>query len=147
MPGLVLFEEGDPADALYFVSAGQVSVDILVGHPRRRARISTVPAGQAFGDGPHRCPGAHVALQETEIFLTKLFALPNLRLVGSPTVRFRPQINSYELVGTLCAADCLEVLPDGTVRLGFRREGYSPRYLKIRGRWRDHERWALLADE
>jgi glutaminase len=49
-PGLVLFEEGDPADALYFVSAGQVSVDILVGHPPRRVRISTVPAGQAFGE-------------------------------------------------------------------------------------------------
>jgi len=32
-------------------------------------------------------------------------------------------------------------------RLGFRREGYSPRYLKVLGRWRDHERWALLADE
>jgi ribosomal-protein-alanine N-acetyltransferase len=32
-------------------------------------------------------------------------------------------------------------------RLGFRREGYSPKYLKIAGRWRDHERWALLADE
>jgi ribosomal-protein-alanine N-acetyltransferase len=32
-------------------------------------------------------------------------------------------------------------------RLGFRREGLSPRYLKIGGRWRDHERWALLAEE
>jgi ribosomal-protein-alanine N-acetyltransferase len=32
-------------------------------------------------------------------------------------------------------------------RLGFRREGLSRRYLKIGGRWRDHERWAILADE
>jgi [ribosomal protein S5]-alanine N-acetyltransferase len=30
---------------------------------------------------------------------------------------------------------------------GFQREGFSPRYLKIGGRWRDHERWAILADE
>jgi ribosomal-protein-alanine N-acetyltransferase len=32
-------------------------------------------------------------------------------------------------------------------RCGFRREGFSPRYLRINGEWRDHERWALLADE
>ena len=27
---------------------------------------------------------------------------------------------------------------------GFSKEGYSPKYLKIGGRWRDHERWALV---
>ncbi|MFT7668546.1 MAG: ribosomal-protein-alanine N-acetyltransferase [Planctomycetota bacterium] len=30
---------------------------------------------------------------------------------------------------------------------GFKLEGYSPRYLKIDGAWRDHERWTILADD
>ena len=32
-------------------------------------------------------------------------------------------------------------------KCGFRKEGFSPRYLKVKGEWRDHERWALLANE
>jgi ribosomal-protein-alanine N-acetyltransferase len=31
-------------------------------------------------------------------------------------------------------------------RCGFSREGFSPRYLKIGGRWCDHERWAIVAE-
>lgn len=30
---------------------------------------------------------------------------------------------------------------------GFVKEGYSERYLKVGGRWRDHERWAIRAEQ
>ena len=32
-------------------------------------------------------------------------------------------------------------------RAGFVREGYSPRYVRIAGRWRDHVRMALLVED
>jgi ribosomal-protein-alanine N-acetyltransferase len=31
--------------------------------------------------------------------------------------------------------------------LGFQKEGYSPRYLQVDGDWKDHERWAILAED
>jgi len=32
-------------------------------------------------------------------------------------------------------------------RAGFSREGFSRRYLKVSGRWQDHERWAIIAED
>jgi [ribosomal protein S5]-alanine N-acetyltransferase len=32
-------------------------------------------------------------------------------------------------------------------RCGFEREGFSARYLKVGGRWRDHERWAIRVEQ
>jgi ribosomal-protein-alanine N-acetyltransferase len=31
-------------------------------------------------------------------------------------------------------------------RCGFKTEGYSEKYLKISGQWRDHERWAIVRE-
>lgn len=31
--------------------------------------------------------------------------------------------------------------------LGFNPEGFSPKYLKVGGRWLDHERWATIAED
>jgi ribosomal-protein-alanine N-acetyltransferase len=31
--------------------------------------------------------------------------------------------------------------------MGFRREGYSRRFIRIHGSWRDHERWAIARDD
>ncbi|MDX6742047.1 GNAT family protein [Actinocorallia sp. A-T 12471] len=45
-----------------------------------------------------------------------------------------------------------DIQPDNTAslrlaeRVGFRREGMSPGFIRIDGEWRDHERWAITVD-
>jgi cytochrome P450 len=101
-----------PADARVDVVVAEANLDpAAVGpQPERLCPARPLPDGVAdaalaFGDGPHRCPGAHVAIQESEIFLTRLFALPNLRMVRPPHTRIRTEIGSYELSGLVVAVD------------------------------------------
>ncbi|ULH18134.1 cytochrome P450 (plasmid) [Deinococcus sp. KNUC1210] len=56
--------------------------------------------GQAlsFGDGAHRCPGAFLAIHESDVFLHRLLSLP-LRMVGTPELTFNALLMSYELRG------------------------------------------------
>ena len=57
------------------------------------------PPSLSFGDGAHRCPGAQVALQESTIFLARLFAVPGLTLAQAPTIRWNAVTTGYELRG------------------------------------------------
>lgn len=61
------------------------------------------PEGLSFGDGAHKCPGAHVAMLETDIFLTTLFARPGVRMTTAPQVSFNEAIGGYQLRGLTVA--------------------------------------------
>lgn len=75
--------------------------------PDRAKRMKVAGPYMSFGDGPHRCPGAQVALHETRIFLDRLLRLPGIRLVSEPEVLWNPQIQGYELRGAVVACDPL----------------------------------------
>lgn len=66
--------------------------------PRRElADDKAQPMMFGFGDGHHRCPGAYIAIQETDIFLRKLLVLPNLRVEQYPTMRYSHIVSGFEL--------------------------------------------------
>jgi cytochrome P450 len=105
----VVVPDGDatatiPAGALVDVAVHAANLDPdAVGTdagaicPARTLAAGVAPVALSFGDGPHHCPGAYVAIQESDIFLTRLFALPGLRLTGAPRIAMKPDISAYEL--------------------------------------------------
>jgi len=61
--------------------------------------------GLSFGDGSHRCPGAFVAIQESDIFLRKLLEVPGLRIEKTPDVSYFQIAEGYELRDFILATD------------------------------------------
>ena len=73
--------------------------------PMRELPRGAQPPMMSFGDGHHRCPGAFLAIQETDIFLHKLLAIPNLKLVSKPAVGYKDIIKGYEARNFIIAVD------------------------------------------
>lgn len=73
--------------------------------PDRPKRTKNTGSWMSFGDGPHRCPGAQVALQESRVFLDRLFRVPGIRLVKPPELILAVQTQGYELRGCVIACD------------------------------------------
>ncbi|MEU9556253.1 cytochrome P450 [Streptomyces fumanus] len=82
-----------------------VGADPLLVRPGRDIVSGPGRAGLSFGDGPHRCPGAHIAVLETDVLLSRLTALDGIRMAGPPRVAFQEAIGGYEIRDLTVAVD------------------------------------------
>lgn len=94
-----------PKDALINVHVYAVNADesVVGNHPQaicpgRELLVERVGAPvMSFGDGHHRCPGAFIAIQESDIFLRRLLSIENLRIERAPTLTWNDLVTGYEL--------------------------------------------------
>jgi cytochrome P450 len=93
-----------PAGQLLAVDIRGVNTDeAVVGDcpyqidPDRAKRQKVAGSWLSFGDGPHRCPGAQVALHESRYFLDALLRVPGIRLAKAPDISWSMSVQGYEL--------------------------------------------------
>lgn len=55
-----------------------------------------MPSVMSFGDGHHRCPGAYVAIYETDVFLQRLLRLDNIHIVHEPEFIWSDTTSGFE---------------------------------------------------
>ncbi|MFC4013868.1 cytochrome P450 [Nonomuraea purpurea] len=100
--GPVTVPEGALIDV--FVDAANADAEAVGDGPLTVCPGRPVEAALSFGDGPHRCPGAGIAILETDIFLTRLLALDGgVRMTGTPRVSLKDEIGGYEIRGLTVA--------------------------------------------
>jgi len=98
---LVVIAEGDLID----IDIHAANMDeTVVGEepqalcPMRPLHGDRIPSMiMSFGDGHHRCPGAYIAIQETDIFLHRLLALDTLHIQRTPTIKWNDLTTGYEI--------------------------------------------------
>jgi cytochrome P450 len=64
---------------------------------REMQKQVVMPSVMGFGDGHHRCPGAYVALHETDVLLQRLLKLDNLRIERAPDIFWSSTASGYTL--------------------------------------------------
>jgi cytochrome P450 len=77
-----------------------VGEDSLMVCPEREYHSTQGKVGDAvlsFGDGTHRCPGAFIAIQESDIFLQKLLSIETLRIEQPPHLEYNQTVQGYEI--------------------------------------------------
>jgi len=67
--------------------------------PGRELPRGVQPPVLAFGDGHHRCPGAFLAIHESDVFLRRLLLWRDLEIVSEPRVSYNEVVKGYELRG------------------------------------------------
>lgn len=80
-------------------TVGEAPLDLC---PGRELPRGIGPEVMSFGDGPHKCPGNALAIQESDILLTRLFAHP-VALVGEPELGWDEIISGYAIRGLTVA--------------------------------------------
>lgn len=100
-----------PAGALLDLHIRAANADhVAVGEaphqlqPGRDLARGVQPPVLSFGDGAHRCPGAFLAIQETDVFLRRLLRL-RPRMLGTPRLRWNEALNTYEVRDFVIAVD------------------------------------------
>lgn len=76
--------------------AATVGAEPLGLCPARELPRSVPPTVMSFGDGNHRCPGAPLAILESEIFLSRLLRT-DLVAAGPPRVAYNAVTQGYDL--------------------------------------------------
>ena len=114
---IVLENDGQPVEigagelidvSLYGANQDQTVVQaepLTVCPGREIAARQTSAAVMSFGDGTHRCPGAYIAIQESDIFLQRLLALKGLRIERQPKVGWNELVTGYEIRNFIIAVD------------------------------------------
>ncbi|PWV80393.1 Cytochrome P450 [Prauserella marina] len=99
---VVIVPEGELIDvevSLANLDEAAVGADPLAMCPGRPLGPGAPAMGLSFGDGAHKCPGSSIAILETDVFLSRLMAIPGVRMVAPPRVSIAEAIGGYELRG------------------------------------------------